>query len=148
MKKMLGLQLAAIVVGALLLAACSGDGGDSAGDPQDCSTPAPVRGAKLNTLPPKLPFEEWGTIIKVTERAGFVGAELISKLTIVELYPEISRAIQNGGYQTVSGENEGFEAELFFQKGPNTGTFLLREGPCKSDVTVKLIYGAAKGGTK
>ena len=139
------LQLTALVTAALFLAACGGDGGDSAANPQECSTPAAVAGAKLDILPPKLPFEKWGTIIKVTERAGFVGAELISKLTIVELYPEISRAIQNGGYQTISGENEGFEAELFFQKGPNTGTFLLREGPCKGDVTVKLIYGAAKG---
>ncbi len=145
MKNVIRLRFAAVAATGALFVACGGDGADSAATPQDCSTPAPVSGAKLDILPPKLPFEKWGTIIKVTERSGFVGAELISKLTIVELYPEISRAIQNGGYQTISGENEGFEAELFFQKGPNTGTFLLREGPCKGDVTVKLIYGAAKG---
>jgi hypothetical protein len=138
-------SIAALLV--LSLAACSGgDGAEKASvtDPQDCE-PKAYSGSKLKTLPPKLPFDDWGTIIKVTERAGFVGAEVISELTIVELYPEISRAVRDGGYETVSGENEGFEAELFFQKGPNTGTFLLREGPCKEQVTLKLIYGAAKG---
>ena len=139
------LLFAAVAVSGL--SACSG--GDAGGktaatDPQDCQ-PKAYSGSRLKTLPPKLPFDEWGTIIKVTERAGFVGAEVISELTIIELYPEISRAVRDGGYETVSGENEGFEAELFFQKGPNTGTFLLREGPCKEQVTLKLIYGAAKG---
>lgn len=135
-----------LVVIALSLAACS-DGsadGSAAENPQNCD-PKAYTGAKLKTLPKKLPFDEWGTIIKVTEKAGFVGAEVISEVQIVELYPEISRAVRDGGYETVSGENEGFEAELFFQKGPNTGTFLLREGPCKEQVTLKLIYGAAKG---
>ena len=142
---------AVVVLVGLLTGACSGgDGAEktSAVDPQVCATDSPVTGSDLDTLPKGLPLEEWGAIIKVTRRAGFSGAELISDLTIVELYPEISRAVRDGGYQTISGENEGFEAELFFQKGPNTGTFLLREGPCKGQVTVKLIYGAAQGAGK
>ncbi|HYN37124.1 MAG TPA: hypothetical protein VEV82_09145, partial [Actinomycetota bacterium] len=75
-------------------------------------------------------------------REGYVGAEAISETSIVELYPEISRAVRAGGYETISGENEGFEAELFFQKGENIGSFLLRKGPCEGQVTVKLIYGS------
>lgn len=137
-----------ITIIGLLLGSCSGGdpGGKTAtNDPKACATDAPITGAELATLPKGLELDGWGTITKVTEQAGFVGAELISDMTIVELYPEISRAVRDGGYETISGDNEGFEAELFFQKESNTGTFLLREGPCKGQVTVKLIYGAAKG---
>lgn len=135
-----------VVLAVLCLGGCSGASSGSGGGPQACASDAPVTGPKLDTLPQGLDLDEWGVITKVTEKAGFVGAELVSDLTIVELYPEISRAVRDGGYETISGDNEGFEAELFFQKGSNTGTFLLREGPCKNQVTVKLIYGAAKGG--
>ena len=80
--------------------------------------------------------------MKVEKRKGFVGAQLITETTIVELFPEISRAVVAGGYEQISSENEGFEAEMFFRKGADTGTFLLRKGPCKGQVTVKLIYGS------
>lgn len=140
------LYVAVILATGMLLAGCSEDPADRAANPQECPTPEAVTGSKLDELPPRLPLQKWGTIVKVTKRAGFVGAELISDATIAELYGEISRAVRDGGYLIVSSENEGFEAELFFQKGPNTGTFLLRQGPCKGDVTVKLIYGATKGG--
>jgi hypothetical protein len=69
-----------------------------------------------------------------------VGAEAISGTQIVELYPILSRHLMNNGYVTVSGENEGFEAEIFFQKGKAPGSLLLREGPCEGDVTVKLLF--------
>ena len=115
-------------------------------DPKACATDQPVTGNELELLPENLPLEEWGVIVEVSKRQGFVGAQAISDLTIVELYPEISRAVRAGGYATISGENEGFEAELFFQKGDDTGTFLLREGPCKGQVTIKLIYGSTPDG--
>ncbi|MDQ4142321.1 MAG: hypothetical protein M3198_01015 [Actinomycetota bacterium] len=131
----------------LALGACSDPAASDkpAKGAQVCATDAPITGAELHKLPQALSLQKWGIVTKVTERAGFVGAELVSEMKIVELYPVISRAVEGGGYETISGENEGFEAELFFQKGRNTGTFLLREGPCKGQVTVKLIYGAAKG---
>ena len=129
----------------VLLAACGGDADGADGNPQDpkvCATDDPVGEKDLDLLPAGLPLDEWGTVVEISERRGFVGAEAISEMTIVELYPEISRAVSDGEYVTISGENEGFEAELFFQKGPDTGTFLLRKGPCKGQVTIKLIYGS------
>lgn len=129
-----------------LLAACGGgDGGTGVTDPEACSTDNPVDESALEKLPKDLLIDEWGTVLKVQNRAGYVGAEAISETSIVELYPEISRAVRDGGYETISGENEGFEAELFFQKGQNTGTFLLRKGPCEGQVTVKFIYGSTPG---
>ena len=133
--------IAVLVLSAL--AACSGgDGGTGATDPEVCSTDNPVDESDLERLPKGLPLDEWGAVLKVQNREGYVGAEVISETSIVELYPEISRAVRAGGYETISGENEGFEAELFFQKGQNIGSFLLRKGPCEGQVTVKLIYGS------
>lgn len=129
----------------LALGACGGDdgGGKSQADPKVCSTDNPVAESDLEGLPEGLPLQEWGTIIKIQNRKGFVAAQAISDTDIVELYPEITRAISDGGYNQISGENEGFEAEVFFQKGSDTGTFLLRKGPCEGQVTVRMIYGSS-----
>ncbi len=138
-------QSIAAVVAAALLGACGGDAGGADDNPQDpkaCATDDPATAEDLELLPPGLPLDEWGTVVKISLRRGFVGAEAISDMTIVDLYSEIGRAVRDGDYVTISGENEGFEAELFFQKGPDTGTFLLRKGPCRGQVTIKLIYGS------
>ena len=129
----------------LSLVACGGDDGNgqSQADPKVCSTDNPVADSDLEDLPEGLPLDEWGTIIKMSHKQGYLGAQAIGEMQIVELYPKITRAISDGGYRQISGENEGFEAEVFFQKGPNTGTFLLRKGPCEGQVTVRLIYGSA-----
>lgn len=126
-----------------VLGACGGDGGGtSTADPKVCATDNPVPESELEGMPEGLPLDEWGTIVRVDKSRGFIGAKAISEIEIVELYPEITRAIATGGYKQISGENEGFEAEVFFQKGPDTGTFLLRKGPCEGQVTVRLIYGS------
>ena len=123
--------------------AAANGGGANAQDPKACSTDNPVAEEKLTGLPEGLPLEEWGTITRVDKSRGFIGAMAITEISIVELYPEITRAIQTNGYKQISGENEGFEAEVFFQKGTDTGTFLLRKGPCEGQVTVRLIYGSS-----
>jgi hypothetical protein len=137
-------RLVAMAVATGLLTACGGGGSDGASspDPQVCSTADPVDAAKLTVLPKDLPLDDWGAVMRVERKKGYVGAQVITETSIIELYPEISRAVLAGGYETISSENEGFEAELFFRKGPDTGTFLLRKGPCKGQVTVRLLYGS------
>jgi hypothetical protein len=137
-KVIVGLSIAAVLLGA-----CGGsEGGTSVADPKVCSTDKPITGPDLDGLPEGLPLEEWGVIVRVDKSKGFIGAKAIGDTQIVELYPEITRAIQTNGYKQISGENEGFEAEVFFQKGSDTGTFLLRKGPCEGQVTITLIYGS------
>ena len=129
---------------ALFMFACSEDGTGPTAASAACST-SPAPEDELAVLPDDLPLDEFGSVIQASERQGFVGAEVITETTIVELYPELSRLISENGFQTISGENEGFEAEIFFTKGKNTGSLLLREGPCKGQITIKLLYGAAPG---
>jgi hypothetical protein len=63
---------------------------------------------------------------------------------IIELDPQFQRDLLANGYQIVSHDNEGFEAEIFFAKhGGTTGVFSLHDYPCrKGTVRLKLVYGS------
>jgi hypothetical protein len=127
-----------VFASAILLSSCGSESDPSSA--AACPEQEAVSNSRLNKLPEDLPLDKWGTVIEVSTRGGYVGAEAISGTQIVELYPILSRHLRDNGYVTVSGENEGFEAEIFFQKGKAPGSLLLREGPCKGDVTVKLLF--------
>ena len=70
---------------------------------------------------------------------------LVSDETVVELYPQFARALVEGGHEILSGDNEGFEAEIFFTlRDGRAGRYVLREGPCRDDVTVHILYEEKK----
>ena len=130
---------AAVIAG--LLAACSGA---SPGDPDvaatPCETPEPV--ADLTGLPSEFPFERWGTVTYLKAKKGFEVVRFVSETTVVELHPEIARALGDAGYEIVGADNEGFESEIFFKPGRSrTGYFQLRQGPCEGQVTTSMIFG-------
>jgi hypothetical protein len=135
--------IGALLASALLLAAC-GDG-DPAAAPSPCPSPVPVDRRDLRLLPRDVPLAEYGPVTEVEVEAGFIGAQAITETSIIELYPPLARAVLDEGYDIVSSENEGFEAEIFFARGKHiTGAYRLREGPCKGDVTIKLLYGSQR----
>lgn len=95
-------------------------------------------------LPSDVPLAEHGIVTEIEVEGGYVGATAVSDIQIVELYPPLARALLDGGYDIVSSDNEGFEAEIFFARGEGTtGAYRLREGPCPGQVTIKLLYGSA-----
>lgn len=125
---------------ALALGACSG-GED--GRSEACPAPTPL--GSLALLPPDIPLDEWGVVEELEVTDGFLAGRAISETQIVELYPVMARATVDAGYEILSGDNEGFEAEIFFVRGKDTtGTFVLREGPCGDQVTIRLLYGAKR----
>lgn len=125
---------------ALTLGACSG-GED--GRSEACPAPTPL--GSLALLPPDIPLDEWGVVEELEVTDGFLAGRAISETQIVELYPVMARATVDAGYEILSGDNEGFEAEIFFVRGKDTtGTFVLREGPCGDQVTIRLLYGAKR----
>lgn len=82
-----------------------------------------------------------GDVVDVGRRRGFSAVTVITKETVVELYPQLARGLVEGGHEIVSGDNEGFEAEIFFAlRDGRAGRYLLREGPCRDDVTVHILY--------
>ena len=121
---------------ACLLAACGGS--DSPRSARSaCPAPTPV----TSKVPRDLPFEEWGTVTKVERDEEFLIVQVDSEQSVVELHPQIARALLATGYKIVGADNEGFESEIFFAPGKGlTGLFRLRQSPCKGRVIVTLLY--------
>lgn len=126
-----------------MAASCGNGAREPAARPEPCPSRAPV--ADLSLLPKDVPLQRFATITELEIKGGFLGAEATTDTSIVELFPPLARALLNSGYDILSSDNEGFEAEIFFGRGKDvTGTFLLREGPCKDEVTIRLLYGAPR----
>jgi hypothetical protein len=125
---------------AFLAAACSS--GDPAGtEPRPC--PSPPVAANSSAVPREFPLEDFGTITKVAKRQdGFVNVTVISDDSIIEAFPPIARSLLEHDFETLSADNEGFEAEIYFRRGKSTaGAYVMREGPCEGQITIRLTYG-------
>jgi hypothetical protein len=96
-------------------------------------------------LPDDLALEQYGVLAEAKTTKGFVQARIVSEVRIVELYPPIARSLLDNRYEILSGDNEGFEAEIFFRRGKEvSGNVYMREGPCKGQVTLTVTYGSAR----
>jgi hypothetical protein len=127
----------------LFLTCCSGGDDRPSARSSPCPSTSPL--ADTSDLPPDLPVDEVSEVVEMRVRKGFLAAQGVTETSIVELYPQLSRALLDEGYEIISGDNEGFEAEIFFRRGRGTtGTYLLREGPCEGQVTLRLLYGSKR----
>ena len=128
---------------------CGGsDEGPGPTQAQACVAPTPV--ADTSSIG-ELPLESWGTVTLVQKKRGFVGAQAISEIQIVELYPQIVRDLGDAGYVSLGGENEGFEAELAFSAPNETFvSFALRETDCEEQILIRVLIekGPTKGNGK
>jgi hypothetical protein len=128
------------MVAAVGLAGCSSGGDPPKAEPAPCPTPSAAPDTSL--VPKDFPLETFGTITSVKKRNGFLNATVITTSSIVEVYPPIARSLIEHHYDTLSADNEGFEAEIYFRKGlESAGAYIMREGPCEGLVTVKLTFG-------
>jgi hypothetical protein len=65
-------------------------------------------------------------------------------MLIVEADPPLQRDLIAKGYQILSHDNEGFEAEIYFARGPKiVGTYTLRE-LCEGRIKIALVYGSKR----
>lgn len=128
----------AIVAVPLLLARCGGDGG-SAEQPTPC--PAHTSVTPPATIPKVLDQTGRGEVVDVGRRRGFTAVTVITQESVVELYPQLARGLLGDGHEIDAGDNEGFEAEIFFTlRDGRAGRYVLREGPCRGDVTLQILY--------
>ena len=129
----------------LLAVGCGGGSGGGSAGPTPCALPD--AGGDPSLLPQELALAEYGVVAESGIKRGFLSARIVSETAIVELYPPIARALLDNGYEILSGDNEGFEAEIFFkQKKGVTGNLYMREGPCEGQVTMTLTLGGSPGG--
>ena len=126
------------VAASVALGACGGGGGS-----EPTATPCPARPtvAVPSSLPRALDQTHRGDVVEAGRRRGFSAVTVVTEETVVELYPQLARGLVEGGHEILAGDNEGFEAEIFFGlRDGRTGRYVLREGPCRDEVTLHILY--------
>jgi hypothetical protein len=125
------------------MVACGGATNDTGRDgPTPCPSLAPMTSKSL--LPKEISFEDYATIISQEVENGFLITEARSDLLVVEVDPVIQRDLLAKGFEVLSHDNEGFEAEIFFARGQEyVGTFTLRN-LCEGQIRVRLVLGAKR----
>lgn len=85
---------------------------------------------------------DFGDVVNAEVRKGFLVVELRSDQLVIEADPPIQRELLAAGYEILSHDNEGFEAEIFFARGQDVvGTFTLRD-LCDGQIRIRLVYGS------
>ena len=127
----------ALVAAPLFITGCT------CGEPRARPTPFPERTivAPPKDVPEVLDQTQRGDVVDVGRRRGFSAVTVRPQESVVALYPQLARALLEGGHEIDSGDNEGFEAEIFFTlRDGRAGRYVLREGPCRDDVTLHILY--------
>jgi hypothetical protein len=132
----LALRPGVVALMIFLIGACSSAPDSSGNVPCPASTPV----NDLSLMPRDLQLQDYATITRIGKNKGVLGVSSTSDEKIVELFPRLSRALIDGGYRIRAADNEGFEAEIYFTRGPTLGSFIMREGPCDGQITVRLLY--------
>ncbi|HYO60990.1 MAG TPA: hypothetical protein VEU29_03735 [Actinomycetota bacterium] len=134
----------ALIAIPFVVTGCGGGGGAAPAASLDpCSQPLSV--AEPEGVPPALDQAHHGYVADVGHRRGYRAVTVVTRETIVELYPHLARDLVENDHEIVAGDNEGFEAEIFFElHDGRAGRYILREGPCKGDVTVNILYEETK----
>jgi hypothetical protein len=128
--------LAAIAVVAVLAFGGTDDGEEACGE----RTAAPA--AELALLPDGLSFEEIGTITSVEKDDQTLVVKAVTTKPLDEVTVQIQDAVVAAGYRPAGMDNEGDEAEVFFQTGDvAAGQARLEESGCEGqwDIDLNLL---------
>jgi len=79
-----------------------------------CQAPRPAPPAETALMPPRLSFDEIGTVTRVRKDNLHVMVHAVTSKTIDEVTVLIQDAVTAAGYRPAGMDNEGFEAEVFF----------------------------------
>lgn len=125
------------------MVACGGASNEAGSDgPTPCLSLTPMTSKSL--LPSEISVEDYATIISQEVEKGFLITEARSELLVIEVDPVIQRDLIAKGFEILSHDNEGFEAEIFFARGQEfVGTFTLRN-LCEGQIRVRLVLGAKR----
>lgn len=119
---------------ALAVPACGAE------QPAACPPITPVASASLAPVPDELKLTKLGTVTGVHVDAEQVTATLQADTTVGAATEEVQAHFGDIGWDVVSTDNEGFEAEVFVVRDADTGLIKIRESDCPGrvilDVTV------------
>lgn len=133
-------ERARLAVAALLLvtgAACNG-GGDEREAAAGCGVPTPDPAAQGELVPQDLLLGGDATVASAGRRKGGVTAVLSVDLSVQDALKLYRKAVARAGFELVSEDNEGFEAELYLKQGERLGALQIRRSLC-DDVSVVFV---------
>lgn len=126
------------VLAALLSVACASDGDPVARrlPDADCGFPTPTPGTPDTRVPREFLIEGSEIAYGQKVRGGYVTSIAIP-YSVQDGLPLYRRAVAEAGFELRSVDNEGFEAELYFDRKEDMGAIQLRRSTCP-DAT--LVY--------
>lgn len=120
----------------IILAGCSDEPAAEAG----CAAPNAAPPAETALMPAGLSFERVGTVTHVAKTAGNLTVQAVATKPLDELTVLIQDAVTAAGYQPSGMDNEGDEAEVFFNSGSfAAGQANVREGACEGQWNIELV---------
>lgn len=123
---------AAIIVGVIVL---TGDDSSEA-----CGTPEAAPASETALMPEGLSFEQVGTVTSVEKDGDNVNVDAVSTKPLDELTVLIQNAVTAAGYSPAGTDNEGDEAEVFFQSGTlAAGQARMEEADCEGQWDIELV---------
>jgi hypothetical protein len=147
-----GIAMAALVAAAaVFLGAKVLDEDDrEAADPCQARGTAPAPAAELALMPAGLSFDEVGTVTRVQRNDQQISVQAVTTKPLDEVTVLIQEAVTAAGYRPAGMDNEGFEAEVFFNSGSYAaGQARVRQFGCEGrwDIDLVLLDLAAAGST-
>ncbi|HEY7597006.1 MAG TPA: hypothetical protein VH969_27920 [Actinophytocola sp.] len=131
-----GAAAAALLVA---LAGCSAAGSDA---DAACEDPSPAPAAETALMPEGLSFDKIGTVTHVEKADANTTVRAISAKPIDEVTVLIQDAVTSmpAGYRPAGMDNEGDEAEVFFNSGAiAAGQAQVREADCEGKWNIELV---------
>lgn len=117
--------------------ACNREGGPPA-VPADCGVPSPDPRARAELVPEPLLLEGDADVASAGRRKGGVTAVLSVDLGVQDALPVYRKAVRAAGFDVVSEDNEGFEAEVYLKQGKRLGAIQIRRTLC-DDVSIVFV---------
>jgi cell division septation protein DedD len=134
------LGIALLVALAAVVGAAAFDRMDEPEVADPCQPRPAAPPAELALMPARLSFDEVGTVTRVQRNEPHIMVQAISTKPIDELTVLIQDAVTAAGYRPAGMDNEGFEAEVFFQAGTYAaGQALVRQFGCKGRWDIDLV---------
>ncbi|MDQ3645437.1 MAG: hypothetical protein M3345_00715 [Actinomycetota bacterium] len=129
-----------IAGGMMLGAGCAGGG--RAPDPgatvADCGLPTPKDKVDPSMVPALFVDVVDGEVVQAQQQdRGFVAA-INLRLSVTEAFKRYRTAVKEAGYQEITVDNEGFEAEITLKKGKAIVAIQIRRSICE-DASVAFV---------
>jgi hypothetical protein len=109
-------------------------------DDSACQAPDAAPPAQIALMPPGLSFDQVGTVTRVRKAKRHLMVRAVTDKPLDVATVLIQDAVTAAGYRPAGMDNEGFEAEVFFQAGDYAaGQARLRWGGCEGRWDVDLV---------